>query len=302
MDAQEIKRAQLLQLLGKMPPRDYKISVLESSAEEYPDYRREKLLLDLNGIEPVPAYLLFPKEMDGPVPAMLYHHAHGLKYNIGKEEIISGRSTLQNPPYGEALTRMGMAVLCFDTWAFGGRSGKTESYIFKKMLWLGQTMLGMMIYDSFRAIDYLVSRPEIDPLRIGTMGLSMGSTMSWWTAALDTRIRTVVDLCCMTDFHTLLEEEGLDRQGLFYYVPDLLNHFTTAGINSLIAPRPHLCLAGIRDELTPPKGLDIIDQELSREYARLHAPDAWRLIRYDVGHEETAEMRRDALSFLKKWL
>ena len=56
------------------------------------------------------------------------------------------------------------------------------------MLWHGQVMWGMMVYDSIRAVDYLVSRDDVDPGRIATMGISMGSTMAWWAAALDTRI------------------------------------------------------------------------------------------------------------------
>lgn len=296
------RREQLFEVLGKMPSRDRGISVLESSREECPHYWKETLVLDLNGVEPVPAYLLLPKEAKGPVPAVLYHHAHGQQYDIGKEELVRGRPSLQSPPYGEALTQRGMAVLCIDIWAFGGRSAKTESYLFKEMLWQGRTLLGMMLYDSIRSIDYLASRPEVDPLRIGTMGMSMGSTLAWWTAALDTRIKAVVDLCCLTDFHTLLEEEGLDRQGIFYYVPDLLNRFSTADINKLIAPRPHLSLAGSLDGLTPTKGLDIIDAELTKAYGEMGASQAWRLIRYDVGHEETPDMRRQTLEFLGKWL
>ena len=50
-------------------------------------------------------------------------------------------------------------------------------------------MWGMMVHDSLRAIDYLVGRPDIDPARIGTLGMSMGSTMAWWVAALDPRVK-----------------------------------------------------------------------------------------------------------------
>lgn len=70
----------------------------------------------------------------------------------------------------------------------------------------------------------------------------------------------------------------------------------------MIAPRPHLGLAGVRDQLTPPTGLDKIDEDLKKVYEEHHAQDAWRLLRYDVGHQETAEMRTEIMSFLKKWL
>ena len=77
--------------------------------------------------------------------------------------------------------------------------------------------------------------------------MSMGSTMAWWLAALDTRIKVTVDINCLTDFQALLAENGLSRHGLYYFVPGLLKHFTTAQINALIAPRAHLGLAGLRD-------------------------------------------------------
>ena len=148
----------------------------------------------------------------------------------------------------------------------------------------------------------LLTRPDVDGERLGTMGLSMGSTMAWWVAALDERIKLCVDICCLTDFHALIDAGGLDGHGIYYYVPNLLKHFTTAGINALIAPRAHLSLAGNHDPLTPPAGLDRIDAELRKVYQAHGAPDAWKLLRYEVGHMETAEMRAEILSFLDQWL
>ena len=193
-------------------------------------------------------------------------------------------------------------MLAIDAWGFGGRYTRTESSIFKEMLWKGQVMWGMMVYDSLRAVDYLVSRADVDAARIGTLGMSMGSTMAWWVAALDPRVRVCVDICCLTDFDALIESGGLDGHGIYYYVPRLLNHFTTAQINALIAPRPHLGLAGNRDPLTPPQGLDRIDAELKQVYAEAGAPEAWQMLRYEVPHVETQEMRQAILAFLQRWL
>jgi dienelactone hydrolase len=233
---------------------------------------------------------------------MLYNHAHGGDYQLGKDELLRGRAILHEPPYAEVLAERGIASFCIDTWLFGERRGRTESEQFKQMLWQGQVLWGMMVFDSLRAVDYLCSRPDIDATRIGTMGLSMGSTMASWLAALDTRIKVCVDLCCLTDFRALIETRGLDRHGIYYYVPSLLKHFTTAEINALIAPRPHLSLAGNHDPLTPPAGLEQIDQKLKIVYAEFGCSDAWELKRYNVGHFETAEMRVAVLDFLDRWL
>lgn len=296
------RRCELYALLGDLPDRSRTIGVTHIGSEERPGYVLERLMLDLNGLEPAPAYFVHPAGSGGPWPAILYNHAHGGEYHIGKEELLAGRSALQSPPYAEALTQRGYAALCIDHWAFGERRGRSESEIFKQMLWHSQVMWGMMVYDSLRALDYLTMRPDVDAACIGTLGISMGSTMGWWVAALDTRVRVCVDICCLTDYQALIDTRGLDGHGVYYYVPGLLKHFTTAQINALIAPRPHLGLAGIYDPLTPPQGLDRIDSELKAVYAGLGVPEAWRLSRYAIGHFETAAMRGEILEFFDKWL
>src|SRR5205085_5673754 len=115
-------------------------------------YVLEKLVLDLNGIEPVPAHFTRPIGATGPVPVVLYNHAHGGDYVLGKDELLVGRSALQRPAYAEALARRGYAALAIDSFAFGERRGRTESELFKLMLWRGQVLWGMMVYDSLRAI------------------------------------------------------------------------------------------------------------------------------------------------------
>ncbi len=190
-------------------------------------------------------------------------------------------------------------MLAIDHWCFGERSHTSEADTFKAMLWEGRVLWGMMVYDSIRALDWLVARPDVDPSRIGTLGMSMGSTMAQWLAALDERVKATVDICCLTEYHTLLAEKGLAGHGIYYYVPGLLKHFTAADVNALIAPRAHLGLAGLRDPLTPVRGLDVIDRELTQVYAEAGHPERWKLLRYDVGHQETAEGRREALAFLR---
>lgn len=295
------KRKKLYKLLGDLPDRNGLISVKKITEEETGGYILEKLMFDFNGKEPVHGYFARPLNGKGKTPAILYNHAHGGNYKLGKDELTEGRSIMQKPPYAEELTKKGYSVLCVDAWAFGERRGRSESEIFKQMLWSGQVMWGMMVYDSLRAIDYLVSRPDVDAGRIGTMGMSMGSTMSWWVAALDTRVKVCVDICCLTDFRTLADKRGLDGHGVYYYVPKLLKYFSTADINALIFPRAHLSLAGNLDQLTPAEGLEIIDGKLKEVYKDA-PPGRWKLLRYDVGHQETPEMRKEALAFLDKWL
>lgn len=296
------RRRALYALLGDLPARDRPITVETLSTEEREGYVLETLVLDLNGLEQVPAYYARPLGAEGPLPAILYNHAHGGQYQIGKQEFVDGRGALQRPPYAQALAAQGYASLCIDHWLFGERRGRTESALFKQMLWEGQVLWGMMVYDSLRAVDYLASRPDVDPSRLGTLGLSMGSTMAWWLAALDERIKVCVDICCLTDFRALIETRGLDGHGIYYYVPGLLKAFDTVAINALIAPRAHLAIAGDHDPLTPPAGLERVDQALRQVYAEAGVPERWRMVRYQTGHFETAHARATILAFLQEHL
>src|SRR5262245_46495787 len=197
------RREELYALLGKLPDRQRPISLKLIAREETDEMIIEKLLFDFNGFEPVPAYFTKPKNSKGKIPAILFNHSHFGQYEVGKEEFVKGRKEMQTPPYALALAREGYAGLCIDAWAFGERRGLAEMEVFKDMLWEGQVMWGMMVYDNLRALDYLTSREDVDKTRIGTIGMSMGSTMSWWLAALDERIKVCVDLCCLTDFQSL---------------------------------------------------------------------------------------------------
>jgi dienelactone hydrolase len=296
------RRRELYGLLGELPDRTRPIAGKKRGEEERDRYALETWDLDLNGIETVPAYLARPRNVTGRVPGVLFNHSHGGGYKIGKKEFVEGRSYLQPVPYAKVLTDLGYVALCIDSWIFGERSHTSEADMFKAMLWRGQVLWGMMVYDGLRALDFLLGRPNVDPARVGTLGMSMGSTMAWWLGALDERIKVTVDINCLTDFQALLARKALSLHGLYYFVPDLIDHFTTAQINALIAPRAHLGLAGLRDQLTPVEGLDAIDTELQRVYKALGHPERWKLLRYDVEHQETPEGRLEIIGFLKTFL
>jgi dienelactone hydrolase len=299
----DTRRQELYGLLGPLPEVTGPPAARLVAREEHAGYVLEKLVLDLNGIEDVPAYLALPREpVATPLPVVLYNHSHGRNFERGKEELLRGNSVSQDPPYVEQLTAAGYAVFCADMWTFGERRGRSESAVFKELLWKGQVLWGLRVFDTLRALDYLVGRPELDAGRIATTGISMGSTMAWWVAALDTRIRVCIDLCCLTDFQALIEADGLDGHDVYYYVPGLVSRFETAEINALIAPRAHLSLAGRYDSLTPEVGLERIDDALRRVYAEAGAPEAWKLVVYGAGHLETAEMRAEVMSFLAEHL
>ena len=109
---------------------------------------------------------------------------------------------------------MGLVTLSIDSWCFGERKHEADGHrgeedAFKLMLWKGPVLFGMMMFDEFRALDYLASRPEVDASRLGALGMSMSATKAWWLAALDPRVRLGMDVCCLTDYEELIKARGL---------------------------------------------------------------------------------------------
>lgn len=294
------KRRELYKLLGVLPDKDYPVKVIKRKIEEREKYILEKLVLDLNGYEPVPAYFVKPQNLKGKVPGVIFNHSHGGKYFLGKDEFIEGNSYMEKPPYAEVITSLGLVGICIDHLNFGERSGRDELSLFKELIWYGKVLWGLMVFDSIKTVDYLFTREEVDKERIITIGMSMGSTMAWWLSALDERIKICVDICCLTDFEELIRTNGLQFHGIYYFVPSLLRYFTTSDINSLIAPRPHLSVAGAFDKLTPIEGLKKIDNNMKKVYKIFGKEENWQLKIYNTGHRETYLMRNDIIEFLLK--
>ncbi len=95
---------------GDLPDRRARDLMHQKSMKEQRQwYTVETLVLDLNGIEPVPAYFVRPLESTGRIPVILYDHAHGGDYVLGKDELIAERGGLQQMPYAEAFARAGYA-------------------------------------------------------------------------------------------------------------------------------------------------------------------------------------------------
>ncbi|MDO7905537.1 dienelactone hydrolase family protein [Paenibacillus sp. JX-17] len=291
----------LLKLLGDLP-NGGSIHSEKLNEEEQEGYRLETWLLDLNGIQSVPASIAVPLHVKPPYPIVIFNHSHGGNYNMGRREFTESSSYLQQPSFARTLTGMGYAACCIDMWGFNERSGKTESELVKEMLWQGRVLWGMMLYDSRRLLDYLETREEFDMNRTATIGMSMGGLMAWWLAALDERIKVTVDLCGQVDAHTLLQKRGLDHHGFYSYVPGLLKFFTTLDIQKRIVPRPRMSLNGTQDRLCPPEGIQLLDEGLSRAYAEAGVKDHWHAVSGGGGHMETAEMRKRWKVFLAKHL
>ena len=313
---QQRRRDDLWGLLGDLPWQHEPAPPKLVRTEEHDRYTLERLVLDLNGIEPVPALLLIPKELERRAPGLLFIHWHAGMYGLGKEQLLQGTSV--QPAYAPILAEMGVVTLAIDSWCFGerqhinpghdaaedafkvGHDGEEDA--FKLMLWRGQVLWGMMMFDEYRALSYLASRPEVDPQKLGVTGMSMGSTKTWWLAALDPRVRLAIDICCLTDFDSLIATHGVTLHSIFYFVPSLLKEFSTTAINELIVPRPHLSVNGRKDPLTPAQGVEKVRDNLLPLYAQHGRQEDCRIELFDCAHEETPEMRSLVIDWMRRYL
>jgi len=302
---QQSRRKELWGLLGDLPWDHKPAPPRRIKTEKHDGYTLERLELDLNGFEPVPAILLIPDKRRERAPGLLYIHWHGGMYDLGKEQLLAGVKA--QPPYAPVCAEKGIVTLTIDSWCFGERKHVTNGSVgeqdaFKEMLWRGRVLFGMMMFDEHRALDYLAGRPEVDPNRLGALGMSMGSTKAWWLAALDPRVKLCIDVCCLTDFDELIRTKNLKGHGIFYYVPSLLKHFNTSQINELIVPRPRLSVNGSRDDLTPPAGVEKVRDYLQPLYKQYGNEADCRIELYDCPHVELPEMRKLILEWLDRCL
>ncbi len=266
---------------------------------EVTDFARiEHWTLSLNLEEPVPALLLHPLH-EPPRGIVLYCHAHGNRFETGKDELLTGRPAIQAPPYGDVLPAMGYAVLAIDHWCFGERAVNTERPMVKRLLWEGKTLWGFRVHDTLVALDWLRLQAGFANLPVTTLGLSMGSTMAIWAAALDPTITACIDLCCLAEFNALLTNGNFDLHGEYFFIPGLLAKFSAAEISALIAPRRHLSMIGLADPLTPLDGVGSIDAAMTETYGALGNAQGWTQVRSPAGHVETVEMRARVLHALE---
>jgi len=307
----EIRRA-LQRLLGGTPPRPARVRAVTVARHREASYLREDLLLDDGAGVELPAVVLLPRGGAGPWPAICWHHSHLGDYAVGLEELFQPWPVRETPAV--ALTRRGYAVLAIDAWAFGARQGcgpggpgetgrDEETSLAKAFLWQGTSLWAMMVRDDLIALDYLAARPDVDARRIGATGMSMGSTRTWWLAALDERIAAAACIACLTRAQSLLAHGALRRHGIYYFLPDLLRHLDTEAVVSLIAPRPLLTLTGDRDGASPADGVRTIQRACARVYALYGARDRFRgQLLPGVGHVYTPAMFRRVLAWLDQHL
>src|SRR5690606_20839313 len=151
------------------------------------------------------------------------------------------------------------------------------------------------------AIDFLVSRPEVDAEAIGCYGHSMGSTHTWLVGPWEPRLKCLIGNCCLPTYRAIHREHMLHCFPNF--VPGTFPEADTADIAGLIAPRPLHLNFGERDSGSPidevRRGIEVIHDA----YAAMHAEDRFTwYIEENSGHVLSEEMWNRVKEAFEKYL
>jgi dienelactone hydrolase len=298
------KRRQLTRLLGGFPGKE-PLSAQVRRREEGSDRIVEWVNYEVERGEVVPAILLIPKRRTPPLPAVICHHQHAGQYELGKSEVVGWEGNPQQA-YAAELCSRGYVTLAPDCIGFEERGhprlsgAEYERFLAHEYLLKGSTLQGKMIWDVMRAVDYLGTREEVDPKRIGMMGHSLGAVETWFSMSLEPRIAAGAASCGTTTYAAVLAAEKYHNYG--FYVPGILHWGDLSEVVSMVAPRPLLLLAGEKDGGFPASGAREVAARTKMLHRRLGQPDALELVVSSGGHEFTEEMRKRAYHWFDRWL
>jgi dienelactone hydrolase len=298
--------AKLKELLGPhQPPKIWKTSLLGSESKE--GYRRDELLLESEGLPPLPLYLLVPDAAKlGRRPCVLALHGHG---EFGHHP-IAGRNDLPgienaiasaNYDYGRQLALRGYLVACPCFTPFGDRLGSRQAFkqrdpcedVFLRMLALGRVLMAENLRDALWALNHLLQHEQADADRVACVGLSYGGRMTMLTAALEPRIRVAVISGALNVMQERLAQPYSCGAQI---IPGLLQFGDVPEIGALIAPRHAVWEVGSRDSLSKPQWADEAIARMRRAYHALKADERLIVDRFEGGHQWHGNIAYDVLA------
>jgi dienelactone hydrolase len=306
-DVVPLDRQRLLELLGETPASPPPLMPEKIESVDLGDVVREKVTYAVEPGERVPAFVFLPKAGPARRPAVLCHHQHGGQFGVGKDG-PAGLGSTPDQHYAIELARRGYVTIAPDALCFNERQdpagklkdGNYERFEALHRLTKGKTLQGKYVWDARRALDYLETRAEVDPARLGMIGHSLGGQETLFTSALDTRIRAAVSSCGFGSLRTLERDRILHNFALF--VPGLARHGDYGAVLALVAPRPFLVAARSDDPIFPMEGIEETVAAARRAYAAAGAADRLGTL-YEPGrHEFSPALREGAYAWLDRWL
>jgi dienelactone hydrolase/pimeloyl-ACP methyl ester carboxylesterase len=299
---QEDLRAKFIASLGGFPEKT-PLNPQVVSKEQRDGYRIERVIYESRPHHHVTAILFLP---DGPppFPGVLVPCGHS----------ANGKAA---EPYQRAcilLAKNGLAALCYDPIGQGERiqlldpqgkpalAGSTSEHTMAGVgaLLVGQSTATYRIWDGIRSLDYLASRPEIDPSRLGCTGNSGGGTLTAYLMALDDRIAAAAPSCYITSLERLFATIGPQdaEQNITGQVAFGMEH---ADYVTLRAPRPTLICVGTRDYFDI-QGAWTTFREAKLLYGLLGHGERVDLFEYNDTHGFSKPRREAAMRWMRRWL
>ena len=279
--------------VGDRPWQSYGPAELRAEIEERVSVDglwRELVWLNTEEDLRVPAYLFLPAEGDGPRLAIVVFPGHGtIAQTAGLEKSYQRANGLE-------LARAGFVALTMEPRGFGRLGAIGHLQIDAAARLVGRTWYGMLVQDGMRAIDYLLTRPEVDADHIGATGIGAGGALAMYTAAMDDRVKVALVNSYLGEYVvTCLDEEHCPCND----IPGILRYAEMGDVAALIGPRPAMFVSGRRDPATSPavRGAFAIVRQV---YRILGVPRRAKLIEpQEMGHYFDNQL---AIGWFNRWL
>ncbi len=263
-----------------------------------PGYRIEKLVYQtLPGVL-VPAHLYLPDGPSAPAPAILFYSGHWWP---------DAKTRPDFQAFCINMARLGFVVLAWDPFGQGERGMSGRDHRRVESLLVGVAQQGIAEYETRCALEYLLSRPEVDAKRIGLTGASGGGYNTWITASLDDRIAVAVPVVGTSDFFEQLSVlrplDWYHTDEHCHFVPGLMRYANNHELLALAAPRPLMIIAASQDQSFPIAGVRQV-HEYGRELYRSYGA-AERIGFFEdssAGHGYQQKKREAAYGWFSKWL
>jgi len=229
-------------------------------------------------------------------PAVLYLCGHG---RVVEDGVSLGNKT-HYQHHGAWLAEHGYAVLILDTLQLGEIEGIHHGTFREGRWWWasrGYTPAGVEALNGIRGIDYLLTRPEIDPERIGVTGRSGGGAGSWWAVALDERVKAAVPVAGITDLRDHVVNGCISGHCDCMFVVNTYR-WDYPQLAALAFPRPLLLANTDRDRIFPLGGVMRTQARVRRLYELGDRPQAFGLVMTPGGHADTQDLQMPAIRWL----
>ena len=294
-------RKQLHEMLGLDPfPKKTDLKATVTGKIDHPDFTVENIHYQSMPGFYVTGNLYVPKKLKGPAPAILYVCGHG---RVKKDGVSYGNKT-HYQHHGSWFARNGYVCLTIDTIQLGELEGIHHGTYREKMWWWnsrGYSSAGAEAWNCIRALDYLQSRKEVDPERLGVTGRSGGGAYSWWIATLDERIKAAALVAGITDLHNHVVDGVVEGHCDCMFQVNTYR-WDYAHLAAMVAPRPLLICNTDDDRIFPLDGVNRVFQKTRRIYELHKAKDKLGLVIVPGPHKDTQPLRVPVFDWFNKHL